>query len=520
MDDKRFDELIKAKAESHVDTSTPSGAEMSRLFDQLPPPATSWFSSTTNKVVTLASTTLLILTIFLIYRTFRLEESIQIMEDSLQKASFSEGQVVYQYDTAMMDSLATLSYQLNKKLDSLGNLGYQTASIGQINDQSEQVNSEDFANQIMAQLIQEIESNPELMEQIKKQMGIEEIENPSEIAKEVPEDIPPTKENVASSLVENDTADELLKELLKDPDKAKVIENLISGNSPDEQDALTMTVSDQEIESLSDDKKKDVIEKYLAYDPESAEEAARNAGLDSTSVKMIQEYVAITPLESRGIEQSDSLAMADARPLMAEVREEQVKQRNRSLQLGLGGGIGRVPFEGYEGGGTNSIKLTGEYQPNPRFGFATGVEFYSTELETYDINNFDLTRFEDLTVDESEIDEIKLNMQWLDIPLEAKLYFKRGKFSPYAVVSVRARALIKEEFKIEGDDDDITPEFESENKFIIPSYGYGVGSQFYINPKFNGAIQLHHSIGGKGIGIEERQLNTLQLQGILYFDLK
>ena len=520
MDDKRFDELIRGKAEAHIDPSTPSGAEMSRLFEHLPAQvATSWFASTTNKVMTLATTTLFILTIFLIYRTFRLEETIHLMDDSIQKASFSEGKIIYQYDTSMMDSLVSLNGQLDRKLDSLNSIGIRSSML--IQPQQPTIDTEAMANEVMAQLVKEIESNPELMEQIMRQLsGNDQVrENREENSDDSTEKPSLTKESLASRLVAEDQADALLKELNKDPERSKVISNLLSGNDPADSDALNMGVTEQGIESLSEEKKKDLLADYLAYDPESVQESAERAAIDSASVDLIKEYVAVTPLESRGIEKNDSLAITRNPLLFEDIREEQFKE-NRSILLGLGLGAGRLPLEGYESAGTTSLKLTGEYQPNERYGFASGIEFYRSEAETYDLNSIDITQFENFQAP-NDIKEIKVNLQWMDIPLEAKLYLKRGKFSPYAIVSVRARVLLKETYTFEtNSDDELTPEFESENNFIVPSFGYGIGSQFYLNPKFNGAIQLHHSIGGKGIGLSNQNLNTIQLQGILYFDLK
>ncbi len=522
MDDKLFDKLIKEKAESHIDPSKPSGAEISRLFDQLPPSTGgSWFSSTTNRVVSVAATTLLILTIFLVYRTFRLEETIELLDERFQNTAVPQTNIIYQYDTTTVDSLAKLSIRLNNRLDSL----LSTQSAGRYRSYPNQsaglaVDSDKVANAVMAQLIQQIQSDPALMDQIREQLGLNESYAAEENEQNEPKIIVLSSGTVAKRLVEKDLADQVLADINSDPEKAEVISNLLAGNEPDEADAISMNLTDDDLESLSDSEKEELLKEYLEYDPKSVQSALEKSDSDEDTKAILEEYVAIAPIKNKKLQMKDSIALADRLADLEDVRDEQAKARDRSILLGGGVGIGRLPFEDFGTVGTTSFKLTGEYQPNARFGFATGIEYYRTEGESYDIANFDLTRFDDLELGDSEIDEIKLNMQWLDIPLEAKLYFKKGKISPYAIVSVRARALLKESYKFETDEDDLSPSVDSNNGLIFPSYGYGIGSQFYLNPKFNGALQLQHSIGGNGIGASNQQLNTIQLQGIIYFDLK
>lgn len=517
MDDKLFDKIIKEKAEAHIDPSKPSGAEMSRLFDQLPPAAGgSWFSSTTNRVVSIAATTLLILTIFLIYRTFRLEETIELLDERFEQSSIPETNIIYQYDTTAIDSLAKLSIRLNKRLDSLlenSSIGYSSSAqpASQID-----FNEEEVANAVMDQLVREIQSNPALMNQIREQLGMNDATENEEVIKDEKPGVL-SSDDVAAKLVEEDLADEVLSDLASDPESAKVISNLLSGNEPDEADGMAMDLSKEAIESLPTEKKEEIIKEYLEYDPETVTASLENIDASNDTQELVREYAAANPVETKKME-VDSVALATKIENLEEIREEQTKARNRKILIGGGVGIGRLPLDGFETAGTTSFKITGEYQPNSRFGFATGVEYYSSSAETHDVGSIDLSNFDGLTLSD-DIDEVKINLQWLDIPLEAKLYFKRGKFSPYAIVSVRARALLKESYEFEGDDEfSATP--ESENSFIFPSYGYGLGTQFYLNPKLNGAIQLHHSIGGEGIGSDEKQLNTIQLQGIIYFDLK
>ena len=524
MDDKLFDKIIKEKAESHIDPSKPSGAEMSRLFDQLPPSGGgSWFASTTNRVVSVAATTLLILTIFLIYRTFRLEETIELLDERVQQSSIPQTNVIYKYDTATVDSLARLSIRLNQRLDSLlTNSAIRTSNLSNQTSTNDRVdlNEEQVANAVMAQLIKEIESNPALMEQIRKQLSMDEAMT-EDARTDVPEEEEPeviSSKTIASALIKEDVADEVLYDLASDPEHSKAISNLISDNDPNEEDGLTMNISKEEIENMSDEKKEQLLKEYLEYNPEAVASAVEASSANDETQEQLKEYMAATMVESKKME-VDSVERVTKIENLEEIREEQAKARDRSILLGGGVGIGRVPIDGFGTAGTTSFKLTGEYQPNQRFGFATGAEFYTSSAETHDVGSVDLSNFNGLTLDD-DIDEVKVNLQWLDIPLEAKLYFKRGKFSPYAIVSIRARALLKESYVFEGDDEDFSATPESEYSFILPSYGYGLGTQFYLNPKLNGALQFHHSIGGEGVGSNEQQLNTIQLQGIIYFDLK
>lgn len=524
MDDKLFDKIIKEKAESYLDSSRPSGADMSRLIEQLPPSANvSWFSSTTNRVVSLVATTLIILTIFLVYRTFKLERTIELLDERLHESSISGERIIYQYDTTAMDSLAQLSIELNNRVDSLlaSGIGIVPAQHKQTNNVAT-LDAEAMADAVMKQLLEEIQSDPVLMNQIREQLGLnEEAVTEETISTLEDEQAVLTSEVVAKALTEEGLADDVLTDIASDPEKAKAIANLITGNDPEDEGAMGIGVSKEEIESMLDDRKEELLKDYLEYDPSSVSASVEKVGADNDINELMQEYMAVTPLERKQIAQTDSLARVSRLENLEEIREEQAKVRDRAILLGGGLGFGRLPIEGYESAGTQSFKLTAEYQPNHRFGFATGAEFYRSVAETDDISGIDLTKFEDLALENGTAEEVEVNLLWLDIPLEAKLYFKKGKFSPYAIVSIRARALLKESYTFEIDDEeDVSPSFESENTFVIPSYGYGLGTQFYLNPKLNGAIQLHHSIGGDGLGLSDEQFNTLQLQGIIYFDLK
>ena len=190
--------------------------------------------------------------------------------------------------------------------------------------------------------------------------------------------------------------------------------------------------------------------------------------------------------------------------------------------LGVGAGGGPLNLDEFGTGNATSIKLAAEYKPQPRFGLSSGLEYYRTELESYNISEIDLSGFTGLPTDiGTTTKEVKVSLQWMDIPLEAKMYLiPNGRFNPYLGISVRARALLKEEYKIETTTDmDFVPGFTSETKFAFPAYGYSVGTQYKLNPKLNGALQFQHMIGGEEMGLFENHYNPIQIQGILFFEL-
>ncbi|MEP1096091.1 MAG: hypothetical protein ABJG78_13335 [Cyclobacteriaceae bacterium] len=538
MDKSRFDDIIKEKLELHVDPIGPSGSEVTRLFEELPN-VTAVATSVVSKVLVAASTLLFITSVFFIYRTYILEDTISSMRHEIIKLGNSEPEINIMADTVFWDSLEVITNRVvtkNKATQNSAGLSSITSTIptGTYYQQF-QLSAQDsqrFVNDIMAQLVATLESNPELLQELMSQLPRVESnddngENPDfGTSTMTPDEL---KTRIVRNLDDQGVVEEILIRISTDSVESKRLLNIITRNDPStsEEDQLglftTTKSTETSIADLSDERQLEVLEEYLDQNPQKVAEVAQTMQMDDSSLSRIQQYAAMEDLEGKKSIDLDSLRLDLPIALTAqEVREGQGKISNRAFLIGAGLGTGTVNLDELGNGTTSSIKLAAEYTPQPRFGFSSGIELYRTEVESYKINEVDFSPFTGLPTDiGSTAKEIKVALQWMDIPLEAKLYLiPNGKFNPYLGISVRARALLKEEYKIETTTDmDFVPGFTSGTKLAFPAYGYSLGTMYKLNPKLNGALQFQHMFGGEDMGLFGNHYNPIQVQGILFFEL-
>ena len=521
MDNNQFDDIIRGKVETHTYPSGPSGEEMSKLFEQLPH-VTSSSSVSINRYVSLVSSVLLITTFLMIYRTLRLENTIESLETEIIDLKSQQPQLNYLSDTIFWDSVQSIQNQVIISQSS-SSRDFDKNPPSQLRLSAE--DSQRFVNQVMAQLIAALESNPKMIRML---TGDQEVENIG--IEETSATV--TKEVLIQQISDANGVRSILKSIGEDPEEAEKLLKVINGYSgiPNE-DNLSIVSSassgDQQsiqraIDELTENRAIEILESFLDEDPQKLADLAEKGGFSAEVVKNIQSYAASHDVDKREIALIDTLTFH--RTLVRsnqEIRAEQKKVRNRSRLVGGGLGLGQLSLDELGNGNVLFLKVLAEYRPQQRWGFTGGLEFHTTEMENHDIRDVDFSNFEGLSQGiESNANEIKVSLQWLDVPLEAKMYLsKERKLNPYVLVSLRARALVGERYTFESSSGYESPDFTSDHKFIVPTYSYGLGSYFYLNPKMNGAFQVSHSLGGEGLGLFEKQFNTVQLQGILFFDL-
>lgn len=182
MDKSRFDDIIREKLESHVDPSRPSGAEMSRLFAEIPKPASSAISTMT-KVLIAISSVLVIITIFLIYRNYRLEETMRSMQEEIIELGKGGTDVTYFPDTLFWDSLQSITRRIvvqsqdAQRSESSSTIPFSNTSTPSISSldqvQLSAVDSQKFVNQVIEQLIATVENNPQLLEELLRNVPVQ-----------------------------------------------------------------------------------------------------------------------------------------------------------------------------------------------------------------------------------------------------------------------------------------------------------------------------------------------------------
>ncbi|MFY0598862.1 MAG: hypothetical protein JXR03_04265 [Cyclobacteriaceae bacterium] len=547
MDNSRFDDIIKSKLESHVDPIGPSGAEVSKMFDGLANVGTATATSMLVKTLVAASGIFLITTIFFIYRTYILEETItslsgQIVADNLE-AEPEVNQLAFSPDSIFWDSIAVITKRVVRQSSSNNDMEAKINGLVAENRRLRQSNasfalssqdSQRFVNEVMGQLVATLEANPTLLEELfagvdlqnilMDQSGFLEIRNSEEFSNEKKKVV--SKEQKFTNQLSRNNIEALLTEVAKDESSRNALQNLVDGNSPEmsleeKSDLLSSTDKEGQNEpfdaaDLSEEQQVEVLSKYIAYDPEGTKEAAIKIDLDSTEMVTLNRFV---DSKSKVIKRN---IVAQPEQNLAEVRKDQFKENNKSWWFNGGLGLGSVEVSPTENNFVTSLKAAAEFKPNKRFGFALGANFHRVDGEVYDLTNVDYSNFEDITMNQqSDVKEVKLSLNWMDIPLEAKVYIlPNGKINPYVTLSLRARAILKEAYTFETNQSGLlTSDFESGSKFSFPNYGVGTGIRFRVGTKFDGAIQLQKSLGGKKMGPLDIKYNTLQGQALLFYRL-
>jgi hypothetical protein len=542
MDNSRFDDIIKSKLESHIDPIGPSGSEVSLLFDGLSGISSTAIAAVT-KVLIATSGLLLITSLFFIYRTYILEETIISMQKNFVPLDQNPSQVLFQPDTLFWDSLEAITKRIisnnnvtqNTRIAPAAISKYQYANVSRPSFRLAPEDSQRFVNEVMEQLIATLESNPELFQELFA--GARLPESPSSLdilsASETTTMVNYPKERKIAQGLKSDQLTSLLEKIAESASGYAVIENLINGyaaeTKKEDQIGLLKNEVIQEpftIDNLSNQQLLDVFTEFIKYDPEAATQASEKIGMDSVEIAPIKAYA----IEKQKInENKDQKIISTPIKSLAEVRDEQYKENRKSWWLYAGPGIGSTPINEMGNATTYSFSLGTEFKPNDRIGISTGISYnHSNHEKHFDItsssdqNIIDYYDFEKYTEEEQpEIKELKVNLNWIDIPLEARIYIlPNNKINPFVSISLKARASISETHVFDTNQSGyISPNFESENKFTFPAYGFGSGIRYRIGTQFEGAIQIQKSLGGKKMGVLESQYNTLQGQALIFYRL-
>lgn len=542
MDKSKFDDIIREKLESHVDPSGPSGTEMSRLFSAIPKTTTSAISNLT-RVLIMVSSLMVFITIFLIYRNYYLEETMESLQMEVIRLGNSQSNASIVQDTFFWDSLESITKRVlvQNRNDSFTRSGIVSNLDGSLPQQLLQarpfklsaLDSQKFVNQIIGDLIATMENNPELLKELFS--NIEFQENPALdslfIDRTPDHDDELSSEDFRKSIVreldEQGAIEKILQEIASDSVSSVVLGDIVFGSDPhssaDDQLNLNSATKDRRVDpgSLSEEKQQQVLDKYLAQNPTKLTEISKELKIDSTSILRLEEYTMMHSVERKNVD-IDSLVLIRPNLLSNEaVREEQKKGRNKEWFIGGGLGFGIADLKEMDNAPVISVNSKIEYKPNKRIGLSSGIEFYSANGENYDVNNVDFSTFEDLPSNiQATAKEIKIYLKWLDLPIEAKIYFlPEKKIKPYVALSTRARVLIGEEYEIETNTDDIVPSFQSKNKFVFPTYGVGLGANVDLNPRVKSGIQISHFLGGGELGVFENQYKVINGQAYLLFRL-
>lgn len=540
MDNSKFDDIIKSKLESHVNPSGPTGAEVSKLFDGL----TNIGSTETSilvKTLIAATSVLVLTTIFFIYRTYILEEKIS----SLRNQNIPEhiinptiNQVSFSTDTLFWDSLNVITKRLlneNKSDERRNDLIAKNKKLRQSNTpfNLSPKDSQRFVNQIMDQLIASLEENPEILQELFA--GIRAPDDYTNIQSQLHIDLqevgkPPispiaSKEQLFTEQLGNTKIEALLKELVSEQSSRVPLQNIMTGLSPEtsEDDRIELLNTSENTESLNEiiiekfshQEQIELLAAYLKYDPVAVSEAASIIKLDSTDISALSIYANEKKIVQENI----------AKPKVQNITETRIKQfkeNKKSWWLSGGLGLGSIAISPTENSLVTSITTAVEFKPNQRFGFSFGADYHHANGEAYDLINANYSEFEYLTTGQvSDLKEIKVSLDWMDIPLVAKVYIlPDGKINPFVTVSMQARIILNESYTLETNQSGaLNSEFESDEKFAFPTYGVGTGLRFKVGTKLDGAIRLQKSLGGKKMGPLDIEYNTLKGQASLFYRL-
>lgn len=527
MDNSLFDDIIKNKLEDHVDPSGPSASEMSRMLDSMPqaPGMISGFPTAT-KIATAASVIFMITTIFLIYRTYLLNDTLSSVQHELVNLGRQNQQILYKYDTLYWDSLQHYTRQAIRE-----QYQQQPAVITNGQQAGFSINasdSEKLVGQLLEDLKRTIEEDPEFRKAILQQLDIQEQELPAFDAfvsqnSEKEDPSPEVSEEATEKVVMPSKTDltAVLLELASDETHAKQLTNIMLGMDPDtpEEDQLSLPASNvlkAELMAMSEEDQADMIEDFSRNEPEAANLTIRSLGLDSVFASTLDKNEFLL---SALPEQIDSLQLAKH---SSEETPPIVRKQKKPVSwwLQIGGGAGLVSINSAGNPSTTIFQAGVERRIGDRIGILAGGELQSTEGESYDVENFDFSVFDEFEAD--DIKEIKTSLTWMDIPLEARFYILPGrKVNPFLGVSLRLRTLLSETYKIETNSGgEFNPSFTNDNSPLsFPAIGAGAGAQFYLNPRLFGELKVNQTLAGSELDLLGDRLNSLQAQGSLFIRL-
>lgn len=527
MDNSLFDDIIKNKLEGHVDPSGPSASEMSRMLDSMPKaPGMISGISTATKIATAASVIFMITTIFLIYRTYLLNDTLTSVQHELINLGKQNQEILYKDDTLYWDSLQHFTRQAIR--EQYQQQPFTTSNEQQAGFSLNANDSERLVGQLLQDLKRTIEEDPEFREAILQQLDIQEEELPvfdafaSEDSSEASLAPPVLEATLEKKVVPTKTdLTAVLLELASDETHAKKLTNIMLGMDPDtpEEDQLSIPASNvlkAELMAMSEEDQAEMIEDFSRNEPEAANLTIRSLGLDSVFASTLDKNEFLL---SALPEQKDSLQLADQ---FAEETPPVVRKQKKPVSwwLQVGGGAGLVSINSAGNPSTTIFHAGVERRIGDRIGILAGAEVQSTEGESYDVENFDFSVFDDFEAE--DIKEIKTYLTWMDIPVEARFYVLPGrKINPFLGVSIRLRTLLGESYKVETNTGgEFNPSFTNNNSAIsFPAFGAGAGAQFYLNPRLFGELKVNQSFAGGELDLLGDRLNSLQAQGSLFIRL-
>lgn len=521
MDNSLFDDIIKNKLEDHVDPSGPSAAEMSRMLDSMPQvPGVASGISTATKIATAASVVFMITTIFLIYRTYLLHDTLTSVQHELIELGKQSPEVQYTYDTLYWDSLQHFTRQaVIEEFSKQTNNTPQQASF-----QLSSGESQKLVSQLLDDLTKAIEEDPDFREAVLSQLNLEGAALGQERLSLEQEELPEDKvDEVAESLVVKPTKTEMtavLLDLASDSVYAKKLTNILVGIDPDTPEEDQLIVADTkvlkgELMSMSEEEQSRMIEGFSRSEPEAANLSIKSLGLDSVFERTLDknEFLLSTLSEDQDSLQLSSIEESEMPPVVRKVKKPV------TWRIGAGAGTGIINLST---GNTGSNVFHGmvERRIGDRIGILAGLEYQSTEAETYDLENFDFSRLE--SFETSDVKEIKTYLTWMDIPIEARFYVLPGrKINPFVGVAIKVRTLLSESYKVETNaGDDFNPAFNNtNNSLIFPAFGAGAGAQFFLNDRLNAELKVSQTFGGSRMTVYDDRLNAFLAQGSFFIRL-
>ena len=526
MDSSRFDDIIKNKLEDHVDPSGPSAAEMSRMLDSMPQtPGGLSGVSTATKIATAASLIFMITTIFLIYRTYLLNDTLTSVQHELINLGKQNQEILYKYDTLYWDSLQHYTRQAIR--DQYRQQPIPVANQQQAGFQLAAADSERLVSQLLKDLQKAIEEDPEFRATILSQLDLSEAELGSSLTSVANTEealIPEEDEGVVMAEVTQPTKTDLtavLLDLASEEEHAKKLTNILMGMDADtpEEDQLTMPASKvlkAELMAMSEEEQADMIKDFSRSAPEVTNASIRSLGLDSVFEQTLDRNEFLL---SALTDEKDTLQVANstADEMPPVIRNE---KKPVAWWLNVGGGAGLVSINSAGNPSTTIFHAGVERRIGDHIGILAGAVYQSTEGESYDVENFDFSVFD--AFEAEDIKEIKTYLTWMDIPIEARFYVLPGrKVNPFVGVSLKVRSLLRERYLVETNSGgEITPSFTNDNSAIsFPVFGAGAGAQFYLNQRLFGEVKVNQSFGGSKLDLLGDRLNSLQAQGSLFIRL-
>jgi hypothetical protein len=533
MDNNRFDDIIKQKAESFNDMTAPSGMEMSRMLDDLPTNALAGMLTLT-KLFAITSGFFLITTFYFVYRSYQLEDAIY----SLKKDIIEIGDQRYDYqlmtDTVFWDSLNSMtkrSFMIvpdSQYYVEPASLVIETASSNPV--QLSKLDSQRFVSAVIDQLIASIANDPNLLARIKSvapssTLSSEKSEESVVSEKAAVDNVAVAKKKPLSASIANYwNREEILEQLQQDPEGQYLINSIASGTpiSSSAEDRLNATIKKIDIKEMSAEQQLTIIDGIVKQDP----------GL---IVKAIEEKLDIgTGNQEKDNEVLDKLkALADekleeseesALPIVAAietVRDEQYKERQQSWWIAVSGGIGLLETDLTRENKLNFFALTGEFRPIKNLGVISGLALNIANGESYDLTSIDLTLFEDLSADIVDGPaEFKAYYSWINVPVNVRYYFITDKkLSPFISGGIQAKFLVSERYKFEAFGGETYPSFESSGTFIFPSYQVALGSLIQLSNRFSGGVEISRSFGDQDMAIFNESFNSMKFHLLLQYKL-